>query len=114
MIRDGLAEDDPFGFVGATGGHGTELAWRESAAGPTETQQFEEPDSTYEWYRIECVDGTVTCSVSRDGDDWTAVDQRTLPFDGEVYVGLAVSSHDEWVHSVAEFEDVSACELDER
>ncbi|WP_225334668.1 ATP-binding protein [Halomicrobium urmianum] len=113
-IRGGLTEDAPFGFVGLTGGHGTELAWRETATGPTETRQFEEPESTYEWYRIECVDGTVTCSVSRDGDEWRAIDQRTLPFDGEVYVGLAVCSHDEHVHSVAEFEAVSAYQLNER
>ncbi|WP_226010280.1 PAS domain-containing protein [Halomicrobium salinisoli] len=113
MIRGGLDEDAPFGFVGQTAEHGTELAWRESADGRTRTEQFEEPESAYEWYRIECVDGAVTCSVSPDGDEWTALDQRSLPFDDEVYAGLAVCSHDGQTHSVAEFEGVSAYELED-
>ncbi|MFB6139454.1 MAG: ATP-binding protein [Halosimplex sp.] len=113
MVRDGLAEDAPFGFVGATAEHGTETLWREDRGADASSDQLEEPYEAYPWYRVEAVDGTVTLSWSTDGEEWQALDQRTVELESPLAVGLAVCGHSDDERCEATFESVSASELDD-
>ncbi|QLH82897.1 ATP-binding protein [Halosimplex pelagicum] len=111
MVRDTLAEDAAFAFVGATGDHGTETMWREEAGVAAGSDQLEEPYDAYPWYRLDAVDGTVTLSWSTDGEEWQAIDQRRIDLADPVVVGLAVCSHSVDETSEARFEDVTVTEL---
>ena len=112
MIRSDLEEDGPFAFVGQTAADGSEVIWRMGRDEPSESAQMGEPDSVYDWYRIEYVDETLTCSLSEDGGNWTPVDQRELDLGEEVLAGLVVCSHDDRVTSTGEFEGVTVNRLE--
>ncbi|WP_436932340.1 PAS domain-containing protein [Halosimplex halobium] len=111
MVRDTLADDAAFAFVGATGDHGTETMWRHETGAAAGSDQLEEPYDAYLWYRLDAVDGTVTLSWSTDGEDWQPIDQRRIDLSDPVVVGLAVCSHSADETSEAVFEDVSVTEL---
>ena len=111
MIRGGLEEDDAYGFAGRTVGRGTELRYRPSPGGePSGTLLGESHD--YEWFRLDRVGETVTCSVSRDGEEWEALDQRRVRLADPVTVGVAVSSAVPGQPSRATFSSVEASKLE--
>jgi hypothetical protein len=111
-VRGDSTENAPFGYVGVTGDHGPEVTWREAVDGFTGSDQFEGLAGTFEWFRVEYVDGVVTCSLSVDGEEWHLVDQRALDLGPSVALGLVVCSHSTDDTAEAVFEDVRASELD--
>jgi len=111
-VRAGLDEQDPFGYVGVTESHGSEMTWRENEDGFTDSDQFEELPGTFPWYRVEYVDGEVACALSPDGETWRYVDQRSIDLGEDVVVGLVVCSHSDNRTCEATFADVRAYELD--
>ncbi|MCC5789698.1 MAG: immunoglobulin domain-containing protein [Opitutales bacterium] len=46
------------------------------------------------WMRIQRVGGTLTASYSADGENWSSLEEQTIPMGEELTVGLAASSHD--------------------
>jgi len=111
-IRASTDELAPFGYIGQTGSHGSEVTWRTSEDGFTDSDQFEELPGTFDWYRLDYVDGVVTCYLSVDDTEWMAVDQQPIDLGGTVSVGLLVCSHNTKVTNEATFSDVQAVELD--
>jgi phosphatidylserine/phosphatidylglycerophosphate/cardiolipin synthase-like enzyme/regulation of enolase protein 1 (concanavalin A-like superfamily) len=59
-----------------------------------------------EWVRLVRVGQTVTASVSGDGSSWTTVGRDTIALSGVVWVGLAVTSHDNTQLATAAFDHV--------
>ncbi|PSP94162.1 histidine kinase [Halobacteriales archaeon QS_4_62_28] len=111
-IRSGTDERAPFGYVGTTDAHGSEVIWRLAEDGFTDSRQFEELPDTVSWYRIDYADSIMTCYLSAAGDQWYPVDQRPIELGDDVTVGLLVCSHDSKRTSEAVFTDVRACKLD--
>lgn len=111
-VRSGVDESAPFGYVGTTEAHGSEVTWRLARDGFTDSDQFEELPDTFPWYRVSYVDGVVTCYLSEDGDEWHPVDQRTVDLGETVTAGLLVCSHSGKQTSEATFADVRAEELE--
>jgi len=111
-VRAGTDERDPFGYVGVTDAHGSEVTWRPGADDPTNSYQFEELPGMFEWYRVEYVDGVVTCCVSTDGDGWVPIDQRAIDLGDRVTVGISVCSHSDKRTCEAILTDVRAWELE--
>ena len=111
-VREGRGERDPFGFVGVTETHGIEVLWRPTTDTHTASEQFDDILDGFPWYRIEYVDGLVTCSLSKDGEDWIPVDQKAVALGDSVLVGLLVCSHSSKQTAEATFADVRAHELD--
>jgi len=111
-IRAGTDESAPFGYVGTTGGHGSETTWRFGRDGHTSSQQFEERDDAFSWYRVEYGSGTLTCYLSADGEDWRSVDQQSVDLGESVTLGLLVCSHSVDETAEARFQSVTACRLD--
>lgn len=111
-IRGGLDEDAPFGYVGASESHGSEVNWRLSTDGNTTSDQFEERPLAFQWYRIDYVDDEMTCYLSENGEEWHPISQRSIDLGDEVLVGMLVCSHDAERSTEATFRDVCAWELD--
>ncbi|WP_415382511.1 ATP-binding protein [Halosimplex sp. TS25] len=113
MIRSGTDEDCAYGHVGATAKQGSEVLWRGRPGTVGRSQLLGDDADRFEYYRIERVGDTVTCSVSRRGIDWYAVDQRQVEFDEQVLVGIAVSSLSPEYPTTAVVEDVTVTSLAE-
>ena len=111
-VRGGRDERDPFGFVGVTETHGVEVLWRPTTDTHTASEQFDDLLDGFPWYRVEYVDGLVTCSLSKDGEHWVPVDQTAVELGDRVLVGLLVCSHSSKQTAEATFADVRAHELD--
>ncbi|MFB6139455.1 MAG: ATP-binding protein [Halosimplex sp.] len=111
-VRASADERAPFGYVGHTVGHGSEITWRERADGFTHSDQFEELPGTFSYYRVDYVDGVVTLFLSESGDEWIPVDQQPLALGGAVSLGPMVCSHSEKRTAEATFADVRAWGLE--
>jgi signal transduction histidine kinase len=107
MVRDGSDDDATHGYVGRTPGHGVETTWRQERGGRTVSQQLESGAGDAHWLRLDRVGDEVTCYVSRDGEGWRTIDQRTVPLEDRITVGLAVCSVVPRTTSTARFDNVS-------
>ncbi|WP_226021618.1 PAS domain-containing protein [Halomicrobium salinisoli] len=92
MIRQSLAEQAPYGYVGATPARGTELLWRSEPGADGRSRHLEEEAVPFDWYRLDRSGDEIAMSVSLDGERWQRVDRRAVATDGPVHVGLAVCS----------------------
>jgi len=111
MVRDSLNEDAVHGYVGQTVDYGTELLWCTEPGSPTASQHVTEEYGSYEWFRIDRTGSQVTCRVSADGRVWDVIDQRSVPYEDPVHVGLAVCSVVPRNRCTAVFENVEVCRL---
>lgn len=111
-VRASVDKRAPFGYVGVTRSHGSEVTWRESADGFTDSDQFEELPGTFQRYRVDYVDGWCTLSVSESGETWLPVDQQRIDLGEAVSVGLMVCSHSSHQTCEAVFRDVTVHELE--
>ncbi|WP_415379224.1 ATP-binding protein [Halosimplex sp. TS25] len=111
MIRDTATEHATFGYVGVAGNGRTEVLWRGEAGDPTRRQLLESGERSFEWFALERTGDRVTAFLSTDGEDWYAVDQRSVALGESVCVGLAACSIMIGAYCEAVFEDVTAAEL---
>jgi regulation of enolase protein 1 (concanavalin A-like superfamily) len=66
---------------------------RRTVTGGTSTNTSGGTGGAPVWLKLSRSGSTVTASVSSDGAAWRIVGSATMSFSGEIYVGLAVSSH---------------------
>ena len=111
-VRASADERAPFGYVGATESHGSEITWRDDPEGFTDSDQFGELPGTFAEYRVDYVDGRLTLALSETGEEWIPVDQRRLDLGDRVSLGMMVCSHSGKQTCEATFADVCACRLE--
>ncbi|AGN00985.1 PAS/PAC sensor signal transduction histidine kinase [Salinarchaeum sp. Harcht-Bsk1] len=109
MVRSAVDPDAAYAGIGPSVGRGTTLLWRPAPDELGVGQAVADAADTHDWARLEVADGTVTASVSRDGTDWTPVDQRRVALEGPIHAGIAVCSTIPGEHCTATFESVSLC-----
>jgi len=106
MIRQSLDAGSPQASMFVTPGKGVAFQ-RRLAAGATSLSTAM-PGAAPEWVKVSLSGQTVIASVSSDGTSWTIVGQDTIAFSGPIYVGLAVTSHDNTRAAQATFDNVGA------
>jgi len=111
IVRDSVEDEATHGYVGLTPGHGIETTWRQTPGSETVSQQLESSPEDVNWLRLDRVGERVTCYVSRRGEEWRAIDQRTVPLTDPIAVGLAVCSVVPRALCTARFDNVSVREL---
>ena len=111
IVRDSADDDATHGYVGLTPGHGVETTWRQERGGPTVSQQLESGAGDAHWLRLDRIGDRVTCYVSRDGEGWRTIDQRSVPLSDPITVGLAVCSVVPRRTCTARFDNVSVRRL---
>ena len=76
------------------------------ASGTTESV-FGSSDSAPYWLRLSRSGDVFIASRSPDGSNWTEIASQVLPMASEVFIGLAVTSHEDGVLGTATFSNVS-------
>jgi len=110
MIRETLDADSKNAFVAVTFGSGVVSQGR-TDTGTTSFSTAEAGITAPHWVRLERdAGGNFTASHSANGSSWQAVSSAvptSIPMDGTIYVGLAVTSHDTALACEAKFSNVT-------
>jgi hypothetical protein len=106
MIRQDLSPGSAHAMMIVTPGNGTDFEWR-AVAGSSTSHTFGPAVTAPYWIAIVRTGGTLTGYVSPDGATWTHVDSEPVPFTDPVYIGLAVTSHNNTVTSTDVFDHVA-------
>jgi hypothetical protein len=110
MIREGLGADarNVYLFVTPDAHNGAVLQWRTAPGATTNILQsgLGGVQPPY-WLRLVRAGNTFTGYDSADGVSWTLVGTETVTLTGTVYVGLAVTAHNNSVLSTAVFDNVA-------
>jgi hypothetical protein len=103
MIRQNTNPDSPNVFMAASFGQGTTFQRRVSSGGITTLTT----GNTANWVRLVRSGNTFTGYVSNDGQNWTLVDSTSIDMgSGTIYVGLAVTAHNNTALNTATFSNV--------
>jgi hypothetical protein len=110
MIREGLGADERnvYLFITPDIHNGAVLQWRTSAGATTNILQsgLGSVQAPY-WLRLVRSGNTFTGYRSSDGINWTLVGTETVALTGTVYIGLAVTAHNNSTLTAAVFDNVS-------
>jgi hypothetical protein len=104
MIRQSLDAGSSQASMFVTPGKGLSFQRRPTAGGTSLSTTV--AGAAPEWVKVSLSGQTVTASVSSDGASWTTIGQETIAFSGPIYVGLAVTSHDNTRAATATFDSV--------
>lgn len=107
MLRESLAPNAPNTFIFLSPTNGLALQNRPSAGATTSFTNGPWGIGLPYWVRLVRTGASVVASASPDGSTWTAL--ATYPVSsGTVYIGLAVTSHDNAMLATGSFQSISA------
>ena len=106
MIRETLNADSKNAFIALTPGNGVTFQHRSSTGGSTSWNKTSELSAPY-WVKLVRSGDTFTAYRSSDGVSWTEQGFATINIACSVYIGLAVTSHNDGVLCTAQFDHVS-------
>ncbi len=105
MIRESLAANSKHAMTVDTSGNGISFQRRTSTGG---TSGHTTPgEFTADWVKISRTGNLFTGSYSLDGMSWTEIGSVSIVMADPIYIGLAVTSHQNGTAATAEFENVS-------
>jgi len=109
MIRDTLDADSAYVMVCVTPGNGVVMQYRNTTGTNAATATQQSPIIAPQWVKIErTLGGLVRGYYSADGVAWTQLASvSTVAMNTPMYVGLALTSHNENEMCMAEFSNVS-------
>jgi len=105
MFRESLNPNAANALVMATPGHGTGFQWRTATGGGSSYVPgpfFTAPV----WLKLKRQGDVVTASASLDGTTWTTIGSQTVPIVEPMFLGLAVTSHNNGVLNTATFDNL--------
>jgi hypothetical protein len=106
MIRDTLDPNSPHAMVVITPGNGVLFEGRTVKGGLSFSTAVTGITAPH-WVKLTRSGNTLTGEHSTDGTTWETVDTQDIPMAANVYVGLAVTSHNVNATCVAEFSNVT-------
>lgn len=105
MIRENLTADSQHAFCAITPSNGV-IFQRHLSGNVTNQTQVTGVAAPY-WVRLVRAGSTFTAYYSSNGTSWTQIATETISMSTSVYVGLAVTSHNDGVLCTATFDNVS-------
>ncbi len=105
MMRESLRPDARHALLAVTPARGGIAQSRESVQGGT-TQSQVLGVSTPQWIKLKRVGNEFTSHVSRNGTQWRLVEKTTLTMAGDIFVGLAITSMNEYRLNQSVFDQV--------
>ncbi|HEX5473235.1 MAG TPA: Ig-like domain-containing protein [Vicinamibacterales bacterium] len=110
MIRSALTASAAQGFALVSAARGTAFQ-RRTATGDISTNTAGPLTRPPGWVRLVRSGTTVTAYTSTDGTSWQQIDRDTIALGSTVYVGLAVTSHNDSAVTTAELSHVQVTPL---
>ncbi|MGE5610250.1 MAG: lectin-like domain-containing protein [Bacillota bacterium] len=101
----------PMAYIMATPDHGLQYGWRTTLKGNC-GEATSPTQGTPAYIRLARVNGLVTAWMSEDGTIWSQLGQSQNIGNDTVYVGMAVTSHDDTKTSLVTFKDVAVTTYD--
>ncbi|MEQ8471964.1 MAG: fibronectin type III domain-containing protein [Marinoscillum sp.] len=105
MIRNSLGANSQHAFTAVTSTNGTAFQRRVSSGG-TSTHTAGSGSAPY-WVRIQRSGNSFISYVSSNGTSWTQIGSETISMGSTVYVGLAVTSHNNSTSCTATFNNIN-------
>jgi regulation of enolase protein 1 (concanavalin A-like superfamily) len=106
MFREGKDAGAKYAFMGFSGQGGSVLQSR--AMTGTDPNSVDGPPAKIpHWLKLVRFADTFTGYVSKDGRTWQKVGTMTVPMNKDLYVGLALASHNKTVVNATLFDNVS-------
>ena len=108
MMRQSLDGGSADAGVYVTPGNGVDLQWRPSldAGGDSSGNIGVNAGAPY-WVMLVRSGSTFTASASPDGQNWTDIGSITIAMTSQIYVGLALSAHDDGLINRTTFDNIS-------
>jgi fibronectin type 3 domain-containing protein len=103
MIRESLAANSKYAFMGMTPALNFRWQRRSSSGGSTAATTSTTTTPPYSWVRLVRTGNTLVGYKSGDGTKWTKVASRSITMAANVYVGYVVASGDTNVLSTATY-----------
>jgi hypothetical protein len=108
MIRETLNPDSAHALMTVTPGSGVSFQ-RRPGTGQTSLDTTTAGITSPYWVKIErSISGIFTASHSANGSTWTVQGTETIPMGSNVYIGLALTSHDVALTCQAVFSNITA------
>ncbi len=107
MIRETLTPGSKHAFMGLTPGNGAAFQSRNATGGSSLNVNTTGLAAPY-WVKVTRVGSKFTGYVSPNGTTWTKVGEQTITMTTGVYIGLAVTSHNDATLTTATFQNVTA------
>ena len=111
MFRETRGVNSTFAAVEVTPSSGTVYQGRSSTGAQATSYQLSSTVTLPYWVRVTRVGTTFSGYTSPDGVNWTSAGTYTISMAAQVYVGLAVTSHQDGTLSTAVFDNVSITSL---
>ncbi len=107
MIRESLTSGSKHAFMGLSSGNGALFQTRNTTGGSSLNANKTGLAAPY-WVKVTRVGNVFTGFTSPNGTVWTKIGQQTITMTTGVYIGLAVTSHNDGVLCTATFQNVTA------
>ncbi|MBL9137959.1 MAG: hypothetical protein JNK85_18985, partial [Verrucomicrobiales bacterium] len=107
MIRETLSSGSKHASVFITPENGAAFQYRKSTRGTSYNNNVAGPTAPY-WVKIVRSSSTFTAYRSSNGSSWSQIGSVSISMGSSVYIGLAVTSHDNGVVCGATFNNVTA------
>jgi regulation of enolase protein 1 (concanavalin A-like superfamily) len=108
MIRESLAANSKHALIAVSAASGLSFQRRTGTGGVSVSNTV--AGSAPSWIRLTRFGDTFTASSSGDGVNWTVVGTATVSMAANIYVGLAVTSHNNPVLTTAAYEGIQVIE----
>ncbi|BAC91646.1 Ig-like domain-containing protein [Gloeobacter violaceus] len=107
MIRDGFTSSARNVFVGLTPSKGITFQYRTKTGGDSGSKTVAGYKAPY-WLKLVRTGDTIKGYYSSNGGSWVWIGTQSIPMATDLFMGLAVTSHDSAELTTAAFTDVSA------
>ncbi len=105
MIREELTNNAKNALMAVTPLQGLSFQYRTTTGGQSDYTKVS--GSAPHWVKIERSGNTFTGSISTDGSSWSVVGSTTISMNTDVYIGMAVTAHNDGELCTAGFSNVS-------
>ena len=107
MVRSSLDPNSANALMAVTPGNGATFQRRTATGGSTTATGATGVSVPY-WVKLTRQGNTITGSISPDGSYWSAIGSDTIPMGSTVYIGLAVTAHNNSSLCTAAFDNLSS------
>jgi uncharacterized repeat protein (TIGR03806 family) len=106
MLRENFSPGSKHALMAVTAGGGSAFQWRNAENNPSGNTDGPSCQTPY-WVKLVRSGDTFTGYISADGENWQRVDSVTIPMNKKIYIGLALSAHNNSALNSALFDNVS-------